>query len=304
MLKNKRDAIALLITVLFIIAITLAIGLGLKQVKEASGHVENESFLLQTSTLLDDVLTLLRTSKELDAIDSSEAFYEFLNQFPLMLPEYSGVKVMVGLKSARSRFNINSLTDANATVNESRKFALEQYLNRNMVNISFVDLLLDSMGKVRQDGYRSDIFNEKPYLFRDYIASRRHMEEIIDSYMKIYHDKSVKNINYDNLFYYSSDRNLGIDVNYATAEVWEMILGCDSARALELSMGAGSGIYKTIEDIGLSDEEKEQLLRFNPKFDERFLDVTVEIVQDEKSAKIGFEYDMKTKKGSNFVYDI
>ena len=107
-MKSNRSAIALLITMFFIIAITVAIGVGLKQVNKASEYVESEKLILQTNMLFDDVLTILNTSKELDFIrdmnmtgDDLEGFFSSLSIPGIPLAE-SGVIISLDLKSARS----------------------------------------------------------------------------------------------------------------------------------------------------------------------------------------------------------
>lgn len=306
MLNLNRKGIALLITVFFVMAITVAIGIGLKQVKEASWHVENERFMLQTSVIVDDVMKILQNSKELEQIlseNSNEGLFAFLSSASFIPFESSGVKVSIEIKSARSKFNPNALMDANNTANIPRVNLLKEYMNRSMVNVAYVDILLDIMGKVKEDGlYNSGIFKEKPSLFRDYLTSQKHLEEVNDFYKKTYHDNSLENIDFKNLFYFAKETSHKIDVNYATPQIWELILSCDKNRAEQLSMGGG--FYNTLEDLDLSDEEKVALAKFNTGYFEPYLDVLVNISQDTQSAKIEFEYDISTKKGSNFVYEI
>lgn len=299
MIKSNKKGIALLITLLFIMLITISVGIGLKQVNEASNHVKAEKFLFQTSVILDDVFRLLQTSKELDNINSKEEFADFLSEASFIPFEHSGIKVSLELSSARSRFNLNSLKNNSVRIEQ-----LKQYVTNYMVNISFVDILLDSMGGIKEDMYyTSDIFYEKPYLFRDYIASDKHFGELSDFYVKNYHDDNLKNIDFEKLFYFSSDKNSSIDLTYATAEVWEMMLGCDKLRATELS----AGYYDTFESLALdlSIEELDIVKnKFGATLFEPYVDVIVNIIENNQSAKIKFEYDIKNKKGSNFVYDI
>lgn len=298
---NKRG-IALLITLLFIMLITFSIGVGLNQVNEASSYVKKEKFLFQTSSILDDVLTIFKTSKEMDDINSSEDFNAFLSQASFIPFEVSGIKVSLHLQSARSRFNINSLMNKNNTVSQKRVDSLKQYLNRYMINVAFVDILLDAMGGIKEDlSYNSEIFVQKPYLYRDYIVSYKHFSELSEYYENYYNDDSLKNVDFKQLFFYSDDRSYTIDLNYATALVWEMMIGCDKSKAIALS----EGYYDSFESIGLSDEELNILRsRFKVSFFEPYIDVLIKVVQDDLSAKIRFEYDMKNKKGSNFVYEI
>lgn len=304
-----KKGIALLITLLFVIAITLSIGIGLKQVKSASTEVQNETFMLQTSMILDDVLRLLQTSKELDMI-SGDAKVEILNMFlsqSAFIPlEASDVKISLEIFSARGKLNLNALVDSNITNTEismQRIDSLKYYLNNYNINLAYGDILLDLLGGVKEDmSYNTDIFNEKPYLFRDYITSASHLNEVNDFYMKTYHDNNLKNVNFEKLFYFNSDITTKIDLNYATPDVWELLLGVDRLRAEELSSGGGA--YTTLEDIELNDDEKDMLSRFKVSYFEPYLDVNIEIIQNSNMAKIHFEYDIQQKKGSNFSYEI
>lgn len=305
-----RKAIALLITLLFIIAITVAIGVGLKQVKHASQSVEDESFMIESNMILDDVLRLLKDTKELDFITTRGTEEEKINALSVFLaqtafiPFESGdIKVILELSSARSRFNPNAIVEVNGTVSQDRVEALKEYINSKRVNIEYVDFLLDSMSGIKEDGtYTTDIFNEKPYLFRNYITSSKHLEEINDSYMKTYRENTLNNLELENLFYFSKDRNSSIDVNYATKEVWEMMLGCDEIRAEQLSDEAG--FYTKLDDLLLTPDEIIYLSQFKTSYLQLYLDVKVEILKDDKNAKIQFEYDMKKKRGSNFIYEL
>ena len=308
-MSSSKKGIALLITLLFIVAITLSVGIGLKQVKEASNHVQNENFMLQTSVILDDVLKLLQNSKELKEVaknGSSEILYLFLSQSSFIPFQAAGVKISLEIFSARSKLNINCFRDINATnLNQPNEKldAFKVYLNNYSVNIAYGDILMDLMGGIKEDmSYNSDIFYEKPYLFRDYVISYKHLLELNDFYMKSYHDNSLQNIEFEKLFSFAKNRENKIDLNYTSAHVWELMLGVDKLRAEELQLG--SGFYTALEDLNLNDEEKLSLEKFNVSYFEPYLDVTIEILENESVAKIHFEYDIKNAKGSNFSYEI
>jgi len=306
MMHSKRGAIALMITLFFIIAISVSLGIALKQVKSVSTEVSKQKFAMQSSVIVDDVLNLLKSSPELDAIDSVDSLFIFLSEAAFIPFESSGVKMLIEIKSARSKLNINTLVDVNgskAVPNSPRVNALSQYMALYNVNPSYTDMIVDSMSKIKADNsYYSDIFNENPYLFRDYIASRKHLEAINDFYTKTYNDNSLQKINFENLFSFSKERNSKVDLNYATKETWRLLLGCDELRAEQLSLGAGA--YSTEADLGLSPQEVLALHRFSVEYLQMFLDVKVTIESGDLSSELRFEYDMNQKKGSNFVYEI
>jgi len=300
---NKKG-IALLITLLFIMAITVSIGVGLKYVNDASAEVENENFLFQSRVVTDDIINLLKNSQEMEALakdDSVEGLFVFVSQSGFIPFEIADLKVSIEISSARAKFNPNTLFDGNNTIELEKVDALKEYMSRQRINHTYVDILLDNMSP-ESTSYNSSIFDENPYLFREYIASDAHLEDINDFYTQTYYDNNLKNIDFEKLFYISSDRNTKIDLNYATPEVWEMILGVDKQRAEHLSLGGGS--YVDLASVDLDEEEIKSLSRFNVSYFEPSLDIRVHISKDDKSADIRFEYDIKNKKGLNFSYAI
>jgi len=298
-MKKNKNAIALLITIMFVIVITVAIGYGLKQVNIATSKVKTEKFMYQSSILIEDVLKILGDNKELKSIvdsKSSEGMFLFLSQAAFIPFESSGVEILLSVKSARSKFNLNDL-------NVSSVDSLKYYVESFGINSSYVDLLLDNKNGIKVDNsYNSSIFDENPYLFRDYVSSIKHLDKINDFYKKEYNDNNLKKINFNNLFYFTKESGTYIDLNYATLEVWQMMLSTDKQRAQDLKNAEGT--YKTLADLNLNSDEQIKLSKFKTSFFEPFLFVSIEIMQNKSRSKISFEYDIKNKKGSNFVYEI
>jgi len=294
---SQKNAIALLITVFFIMLITLSVGVGLKYVNSGSKSMQSEQFTLQSSMILDDVLKLLKTSEELAQIDSSDGLALFLAESSFIPFESDGVSVLIQISSARAKINPNTLST------KPRLDAFKNYLMLKMVNMEYANMLSDVMSGIKEDmSYNTDIFSQKPYLFRDYITSNKHLLEINDSYMKTYHDNNLKNIDVEKLFYVSKDKNSSIDLNYASSSAWELMLRCDESRAELLS--ASGGAYTTLEDLALSEEEEVSLAKFQTSFFEPYIDVKIEVSQKNSTANIRFEYNIKLKKGSNFVFEV
>ncbi|MDX1808596.1 MAG: hypothetical protein R3331_03540 [Sulfurospirillaceae bacterium] len=292
-----KNGIALLVTVLFIMLITFSIGIGLKYVSTSATNMKSEHFLFQSSILLDDILKILKSSKDLEQINSPGSLALFLTRSSLISFESSGIKIAISIESARSKINPNVLS------NEARINAFKSFLAKNTVNLGYADMLLDLQGGMKENmSYNTNIFNDNPELFRDYITSYEHLEALGDIYMKKYHDDNLKNINMKELFYIGVEKNSYIDLNYATLPVWEFILGCDKNRASALV--AGEGTYRTLKDLALNSEEASLLKRFKTSFFEPYLDVKVKITQESNSANIRFEYNIRSKKVSNCVFKI
>jgi len=298
--RGSRNAIALLITLMFVMIITVAIGFTMKQLNDANKVVSNEKFTYQSAIIVEDILNILKKSPELKSVsdnNSSAELCDFLSASAFIPFESNGLEIVLQITSARSKFNPRELNSTNITD------YMAQYMGNYMIASDYVSILKDNISGIKEDNsYNSAIFDEHPYLFRDYIASSEHLRVINEYYTKEYNDNSLKKIDFENLFYFTPKRVTKIDINYATPEVFELIAGVDKDNALLLS--AGCGIYASLEDLGLNDAQKERVEKFKTSFFEPFLNIDIEIIKGTSSSKIHFEYDIKNQKGSNFVYEI
>ena len=296
----KRKGIALLITLMFVIVITVSLGYALTQVNNASDTLKQEKFLYQTSFIVEDVLRMLKNAPQVQEIvdsNSSESLGLLLTQSMYIPLNLEDTKLVLKISSARSKFNPKNFTVKNLPI-------MKQYLNVNMVNSEYGDILFDAISGIKDDNsYNSRIFDENPNLFRDYIVSSAHLKQINNFYTKEYNDDALKNIDFDQLFCYGEDTNTSVDLNYATAELWEMMTGTNKERASELQAN-GFGAYASFEDLGLNTTELASLKKFKTSFFEPILFIELDIQKDKNQAKISFEYDIAQKKGSNFVYEI
>ena len=297
-----RKGIALLITLMFVMIISVAIGYGLSQMKQASKIVQNEDLIYKSSMVLNDVLTILKTSPDVNRLadeNSSADLYTFFQTAEYLPLELANEKVIISLKSARSKLNINLLNKKNENL-------FRNYFNRYMVGSSYVDILKECMrknqAKDEYNNYSSRLFDEHPTLFRDYIASKAHLEKINAFYIKEYGDTNLKVVPFDELFDYRADLNELIDLNYATAAVWQLILDSSKERAEILAQGAGS--YESLKDLNLTPQEKINISKFKTTFFAPYILVNIEIIRQESVSKIAFVYDIKLKRGYDFVFEV
>lgn len=293
----KKRAIALLITVFFIMAISVSLGIALKYVATGSKSMQSEQFTLQTSMILEDVLKILQGSPELAQVNSQEGLAIFLAESSIIPFQSNGMRILIEIKSARAKINPNVFTDT------TRLNIFKSFLIKKMINTQYADILADAVGGIKEDmSYNTDVFTHKPSLFRDYVTSDKHLEEFNDSFMRSYEDESLKNIEMQELFYTSKESNSSIDLNYATPLVWEVLLGCDEERAQMLQLSGGT--YASVEDLGLSSDENSSLSHFKTSFFEPHIEVNIAITEKNISSNLRFEYNIQSKKGSNFVYEI
>lgn len=302
----KRNAIALLITMFFIMAITITIGVSLGNINSAKENLSSEKFLLQTTAVLNDMMKILKETPELDDINDTQTFRAFLLQYSTVVPLSTDMMVEVKLESARSKFSFNALQDNNTTEEGSAvKNALMGYFSAKMINSEYVYLLEDLTGGIKEDGmYNSALFDDNPYLFRDYISSDEQIKELNEYYKKTYHDNSVAHINLHKIFNFGNYKNSSyvIDLNFVNRDVFNIMSG----KYYEQENTASADDNFFVDCDKLTAEEKEDLERkFNASCDlQKIIAVTLFITQDKQNAEIKFEYNIKTKKGSNFVYKI
>ena len=280
-----KRGIALLITLFFVMAITLSMGIGFKYIKDTKDSVSEEQFLLQTSALVDDIQNILKNSKQLKEIKNSEDLSIFLAESSFIPLQYKNTQITLEFSSARGRLNINVLKD------KQRLEIFKNYLLSKMVVVEFADILLDSMSGIKEDlSYRTDIFNDNPNLFRDYVASDEHLDKLVQIYKNKYHDKHIEDLKMEKLFFADKDTTTKVDLNFATSEVFQLMLGCSKERADELNTNAGS--YKKLEDLHLNDDEKKMISKFKYSFYEPHLNIKLSTSQNNKHQSIEFRYDL------------
>jgi len=288
-----KNGIALLITLFFLMAITISIGIGFKHVNEAKASIKDENFLLQTNIILDDVLTFLEKSPELKNMQTNDGVFDiFLAQSEFIPLEMENIKVAISIKSARAKVNINDLLESNSTQQIPQ---FQEFLNSYNVNLSYIDMLKDSVGK--NDPPMTYILDEKPNFFREYIASYKHLEEINEFYTNTYYENSLSQIDFKELFYFGHETNSTninsycIDNNYLTPWARHMIEGMSLEDA---------EAYEAVD----SNETDINGFKLCSGEERLYIDVNLEIIQNNNKAKIGFEYDIKHTKGYNFSYEI
>ena len=298
-MMQAKKGIALLITVMFVIVISVVIGLNLSSVNAATKMVQQERELYENTIIVEDVLALLQRSVELQRIakeKDKEGLYFFLQTARIVPLESEGFKVLLHIKSARDRLSLADFRGKN-------EIYLYQFYGNYGVQNSFVDMLLDSSGGIKADEiYRSRIFEQHRSLFRDYLASQRHIEKIEQFYMNETGDNSIEQVDTVALLQTGEHNASRVDLNYATPEVWEMVAAVSADEARELARH--EQIFATLEELPLGDEQKNRIKKFHTSFFEPYLNIKIDIIRENSIAHISFEYDIAQAKGYNFVYEL
>jgi len=295
----SRRGVALLITLFFIIAITAAVGVSLMNLKKSGEELHEARFLLQSGAVVEDVLTLMREADKLGVVSDADTLSIFLFSAGFIPLELKELLVKIEITSAMGHINVNTLAASKAF-----QQALIEYMVRFNVQDAYYmsDLLIDCMGGYKEV-YKTNIFDEMPELYRERIVSKRHFEKILDFYVRERHDSAVAKLPWDALVRFDESNTTAVDANYITPALWQMYLpGLDEERAFELS--SGEGTYNTLEDIDLSPEERVAMAKYKLSFFQPTVHMDIEILENNSSAHIAFDYDLISKKGKHFEFGI
>jgi hypothetical protein len=296
---TRRSGIALMITLFFIIAITTAVGVSLMHLRLGGEQLHEGRFLVQSSAVLDDVLTLLERVQEISPIKDADSLNVFLLSAGFLPLEAQNLRVKIEIESAMGHLNINALSES-----EALQDALSKYMLRyNVQDIAYMtDLLIDCMSGPKEY-YRTDIFDEMPWLYRERIVSHEHLQQILDFYTRLRHDNSVQILPWSELVRFGEHNDTALDANYVTPQVWELLLPTLQEEIAE-KLAAGAETYGSAEDLDLSEEELSDLEGFSVRYYVPEVHVSVDMEEHNRSSRIAFDYNLTTKKGSHFVYGI
>ncbi len=301
-----RRGVALLVTIILVMLMSIVIGWSMQTLGDAKESVEKERLMIQSALLVEDLLGILKNSPEINAVaeaNNSIAFYTLLVSTSMLPFESEGYRVLVSLKSARDRLNINTFAKANTQRAKQRRIRLANFLAAHGYGGELYNYILDAMGGIKEDGsYRSDLFYNDPTLYRNAIVSSRQMKRILSDFAKREGSDPFSKLNFDKIFAYNEDPTTRLDLNFATPEVWEFVAGVSKERARQLFENAGA--YQSVDDLELGEGEKKILSLFDYSFFEPVILVHMDIFQEENSAMIEFEYDIKKKRAKRFVFEI
>lgn len=296
---RKHSAIALLITLFFVISISAAVGVSMIQLRLNAEQVREGKCLIQSSMVLDDLLKLLKSSPVLDKIEDAEGMRDFLENTTIIPVTLENLNVKINIHSKMGHFNINTLSSFKAFQEALSVYMLEYDIGDVEY---FQDLLIDSMSG-KQPHYRTDIFDTMPWLYRERIVSMTHLEQIIDYYVMTRHDDNINKIPWSELVRFGAHGDHKLDANYITPQVWELLLP-ELALGLHKDLASAEVVYQGSEDLGLAEEDLETLKRFKLSYYVPRIEVKVDVSRNDQNVHVAFGYDLKTKKSGNFDYGL
>ena len=296
---QKRSGVALLITLFFIIAITAAVGVSLINIQRSGKALHEARFLLQSGAVIEDVLSLMSEADKLGSVSDAETLELFLLTAGFIPLELKELLVKIEITSTMGHININSLAHVPAF-----QEAFIAYMARFNVQDAYYmnDLLVDCMGGYK-DVYKTNIFDELPELYRDRIVSKRHFNKVLDFYVRERHDYSVKKIPWDALIRFDEANATVLDANYIEPALWQMLLP-QLQEEQAVSLADNDTLYSTLQDLDITEEERQSLSPFSLGYFAPTVHLDIEIMENNSTAHVSFDYDMSTKKGKHFEFGI
>ena len=301
-MTSSRPAIALIITLFFIMAMTLLVGISSGLSDSALKRVEKERFLIQANRISHDVVTILnQITKDLNSSDD----LDMLIDLPVLLDdEVSGMHVEITFESASSRLNINSLVDENGTIQKEYYNLLENVLINNQVldPSLFLSLVADTIDSdIEERIVDSEIATLDPFYSNGEIIDMKHFNKIIQKYIEMRDDLAINQIPWSKLI---STVGKDIDINHVTPELFaEIFPNFAPDEVLEYTLGR-KDTYNKMEDLEVDDITKEYLLKLGVSFYEPLVKCNVLLKVNEQTGIISFYYDLSGKNASEFNIEI
>lgn len=297
-----RNGIVLLVTLFFIMAVTVVLGVSLSLFRGAQEQLEQERFLVQSAITLEDILRIIKNSTFGDVNDTAslDLFLSTASAIPLEAENLHG---MIALKSTRGRINLNTLAASRPFQN-----ALVAYLSGPLYQVQdpdyLVDLLIDCMGG-EKDAYLTELPTDMPWFYRDAIVNDAQLQQLLDYYARKRHDGSVYTVPWSELVRFGDRSDTALNANYMTPEVWTMLQPTLLPEQIE-TLTSGLTLFDSADDFGLPDETVQQMIGdFNIVYYTPQIEVSLQLETEEGyQSSIIFEYDMKTKQARKFDYAI
>jgi len=302
---RSRRGIVLLITLFFIMAITMVLGVSLTQLKKGQDQLERTRMMAQSAIVLEDAMAMIKEySSEIDTNDSGQIDmligFAYPTPFPLPLPATSEVQGTLGFESADSRLNINMLARSKPLQELFRAYCSEFYI----ADPDYLIRLLADASSGEKELYDTDLFDTMPWLYRERIVDMAHLQMLLDHYVLNYRDGNVYRIPWERLFRFGERENDALlDIAYVSAELWHFLAPQLSEEAIQTLVDNGTGNYDdnlSALDPDILETLKQAGLTLAPA---PRIAVTLNLFgSGDAQARIRFEYDLKTHLAQRFDY--
>lgn len=296
----SRKAVALLITLAFVTAITGLIGIMAGIFENALFDVSKKKLIVQSNVLFKDIKQILKDN--VSDINGSEEL-DFLLSFPLEASDdENDVSVAATFSSGSSVVNINKMIDVNQTVNQdyvdSLNFAFVEYgvIDRPF----FIDIILDSIDADKEErSFGSEIALEERFFRNGRIENYEHFQKIIDYYKAKREDISVEKIPWKEIIGFDNEK---IDFNYASVDALWFILRKYDKSFLKKIYEDKIEPYDSFDKLFFDEDDKKKLQAFKVEFFSPEVICATKFRQGKEETNMVFSYNLKTKEVSNIEF--
>jgi hypothetical protein len=298
-----RHAIALFITLFFVAALTALVGVNLGYVQEAFKQDSLTKRAIQSNILANDVIEYLKKEPLLKEIESSDDFSQLLtmyNQINLDFAKDFSLGITIDAYPV-SQFNINTLE----AKNKDQVSQFVEYLRLNGVQDAdrFVDMVLDVTNTAAKvEFYKTSIFEDNPTMQRKGIFSYYHFEQIIAYYIDQTDDKNILRVPWHTLVQFSPTTVQKLNYNTLTRPVRQLLFLQDNYE--EQQDVDAAEVCDTLDDIGLSIEEKRLLELFHVECKAWNIRVKLAIKDEHATTNVTFNYEINGSTPSEFRLEL
>jgi len=264
----KRSAIALMLTLFMILAMSAALSITLGLFQKNFNTYSSNIFRVQSAVLIVDVVEMMKALSK-DVGESPEAFALLISSVQELPLRVGSVDMIIKLEASASRFNINHY--------ERKKHYEKLYaylINYNVQRPGYIlEMIEDSLDKDKDEqSYGSERILYDPLFVQGKIVDYEQFTKLLDTYAKETKDINIYNVPWKDWMDFSSEF---IDEAYMTVE-------------MQTVLQSPGGISELLEDFDKTGENSS--------------DVKCEVYlrQDEAQSVANFEFSFKTKKVSNF----
>jgi hypothetical protein len=290
-----KKGVALLSTIMFIVAILGFVTLNTKLFKKATGNIDEIQFMIQSGIIVDDIIALFKKTPMLKKVKNSQSLKMLLDLFigiPFALEDYSVNIALSNTKNAK--FNINNLDENSSAIIED--IFIQKELS---APIYLIDIIKDILKTVSDTTYyNTEWFDENPFAHHGNIINKEHLSKIIDFYKKKHYDTAVNLAFFDTILKYENNGNSRtLDINAMSKEQWSLFVpNCgyfeedyiENITDLNNRCGVETGLI--LKKLGFT------------SFFIPVVEVKIDISKENQNAHIVFDYNTNNAKVSNFEF--
>jgi len=291
-----------LVTLFFILAMMAIVSTSLSLISKNFENSDDESMKLQLMLSGKDLIKILKDSKEINDINTTQDMKDFLSVASFVpLGKVGLFDEAVSISSAEEKINFAKMARWTSKQKEHLKEYLMEY---GVVDPSFfLHIIEDLTGKKRADRV---FLTEAVYAHPEWVSAAildwMQFYDILDYYILQTDDYAICRVPWRNIARFSSYGGVEADINFATPDVWHFIFP-DMDKEQIVAMQANR-VFEKWEDLPFS-KEQTNIIRQFIKIDEHptLFHIKVVLRREQKSIAVSFDYDIKKKKIYDTVYN-